>query len=881
MTIYFNPCYDSSVFLTAKDCGLGKAYYGKEAFLSELELRAGLTCAGVEHADRVIAYMEAMKSALDKAGAEGKTLFYAESFERDDFGTAELMLGWRDSLVKALWNGEAVGESEKIAVLSRIESSFNCPGVADRWRVILSEAAKRQIFRPSDRILVQCKADELEPSLRHLFDSINALYPTPIVEYHSQARPVSKDDQNFTANCRIFEFDNEYPAHEWIASQNLGENDVVAEADEALLGDMLHTLGKPGIGAADEGIGAVMRLLPLGIALFRYPADITCLQSYLQSPRTPLGRLHTKETKKDGTEYYLGAVRQLFDHICSEGGFGEKWDNILSNARYAWDGTLHEDEAYQTALQFIGMWEKSKDLPAGEARCSDVASFIKGLNHWAGGCIQPEGELNAQFQALQRNCGAMLRLLDNWSGETIPVEKLSRWASHICVPINISSDYARLGSMNVIGNVADIYSGAGRLIWFAATAENSIPYEYEFLSRSEIKALRDTGALIPDKEQMARFDKAYKLEGLSRCANVTIVTCKRISGVETVQSALLSEIAGCIPTTEGKPVSKTETHTVETDLGKKNVHKFDPKILEGFSRKAESYSSINTLLMSPVDYLLDYVKGYRQYGTEEVADLPTTEGNVAHAYIETLGEKCSYDPKAMLSMHHGEFDSLLDSVISEKGLLLCLEQNSLEEKSFRVGLQESVGTLLGIIIENGLTIVGFEHEITADIAPIGPVFAKIDCLLKDPSDGKYVILDFKYNSGKTYHRKIEQNRELQLAVYRKVVEKELGEVKFIGYYAIPRKTLFTPSNVLKDNPAVEEVPQEDAKDIFAMAARGYVFRWNQLKQGILEEGEGLPLVDLDYNSQSDLYSLEPDYDKPELKAKAYGDKNIVLKGGLK
>ena len=54
MTIYFNPRYDSSVFLTADDCGLGKTFSGKEALLGELELRAGLTCANIEHADRVI-----------------------------------------------------------------------------------------------------------------------------------------------------------------------------------------------------------------------------------------------------------------------------------------------------------------------------------------------------------------------------------------------------------------------------------------------------------------------------------------------------------------------------------------------------------------------------------------------------------------------------------------------------------------------------------------------------------------------------------------------------------------------------------------------------------------------------------------------------------
>ena len=884
MTINFNPRYDSSVFLTADDCGLGKAYYGKEALLRELELRAGLTCASIEHADRVIAYIEAMQAAQ-----EGSPLFYSESFERDDFGTAELMLGWRDALVKVGWDGKPAGESEKIRVLSLIESRFNCPGPADRWRRILEEAAKRPILRPSDHIIVQCPYEFLEPVMKHLFDSINALYESPVVEYHSVAAPITKDSK-----CKILEFDNEYPAHEWIASQALEDNDVVAEADEALLGDILHILGKPGIGAADEGIGAIMRLLPLGLSLFKYPADINSLQSYLQSPRSPLGKLYTQGEKKDGTPFWAPAVRQLYDHICSEGGFGKEWSDILDQATYAFDGTPLPVADRKKALKFIGMWEQSKDLDKGLAPTSGVVSFIKGLDNWAGCNVNPTSELNAQFLALQRHCGAMLRLLEGWKGDTIPVEKLTRWANHICVPINISTDYARLGSMNVVGNVADIFSSAKHLYWYAATTENEVGYEYDFLSPSEMQSLKAANVLLPDKEQMARLDKAYRLEGLSRCKDVTIVTCRRISGVETVQSALLAEISSCIPTEQGKPVDKTLTDKVEIDHGKAAVHRFDPKILEGFHRKAESYSSIDTLLMSPVDYLLDYVKSYRQYGTEEVADIATTEGTVAHAYIETLGQKCGFDPTTMMNLHNSSYDTLLNEVISENGLVLCLEENSLEEKSFRVGLRESVKTLLDIIIENGLVIEGFEYEITADIANIGPVYAKIDCLLKDPADGRFVIIDFKYNSGKTYFRKIEGNRELQLAVYRKVIETggyrededgnrtviDAGEVKVIGYYAIPRKTLFTPENTLVDNPAVEEVAQEDQKDIFEMAVKGYVFRWGQLEKGLLEESEGLPLADLDYAKQPDLYALEPDFDKRELKARAYGDKNITLKGGL-
>ncbi len=875
MTIYFNPRYDSSVFLKAEDCGLGKTFLGREALLGELELRAGLTAIEREHSDRVIAYMEAMAEAQDVAKAQGAApLFYSGSFALDDYGTAELMLGWRDALVKACWNGQAVGNSEKIRVLSLIEEHFCCPGSADRWRAMLSEAASRPILKPSDRIEVQCPEGTLDPVLKKLFDNINKHYVTPVVEYKSAAVPVGGK------SVSVIEFDNEYTAHEWIAAQELGENGVIAEADQALLGDMLRIQGKPGIGATDEGIGAVMRLLPLGLSLFACPPDIASLQSYLQSPRSPLGRLHTKIQKKDGTYAYPCVTGVLFDHLCSEGGFGHGWSDILDGAIYDSEGNELPDKDRRAALKFVGMWERSKSLPAGEAPVNEVIDFIKGLNKWAGANIRPDNRLNSQFQALQRQCGALLRLVKSCTEKAISVDRLKRWASHLCEPIDISSDYARLGSMNVVSNMADIFSSAEHLIWFASTTENGVPYDYDFLSPSEMRELQASGVLLADKEQAARSDKAYKLEGLSRCSKVTIVTCRRISGVETVQSALLAEISSCCHPVAGTPVGKTGTAEVKTDFGKKAVHTFDPAILDGFSRSCESYSSIESLLMSPADYLLDYLKGYRQYGIESVADVQTTEGNVAHAYIEALGEKCAHEPGAMKAMHATDYETILNEVISGKGLVLLTEANKLEEKSFRVSLKDSVGVLLDIITANRLDIVGFEHQITADLANIGPVIAKIDCLLKDPADGKYVIFDFKYNSGKTYERKIEQNRELQLAIYRKVVEKQLGEVKFIGYYAIPRKALYTPENTLKPDDHICEVEQTPM-DIFTMAAKGYVFRLNQLRQGILEEGEGLPLADFDYGRQSDLYALEPDYDNAELKARAFGDKNITLKGGLK
>ena len=53
--------------------------------------------------------------------------------------------------------------------------------------------------------------------------------------------------------------------------------------------------------------------------------------------------------------------------------------------------------------------------------------------------------------------------------------------------------------------------------------------------------------------------------------------------------------------------------------------------------------------------------------------------------------------------------------------------------------------------------------------------------------------------------------------------------------------------------------------------------------GLIEEGEGMELAYLQYQKDTisrQLYPLRPAYIDSALKTGSYGDKNIVLKGGL-
>ena len=68
-----------------------------------------------------------------------------------------------------------------------------------------------------------------------------------------------------------------------------------------------------------------------------------------------------------------------------------------------------------------------------------------------------------------------------------------------------------------------------------------------------------------------------------------------------------------------------------------------------------------------------------------------------------------------------------------------------------------------------------------------------------------------------------------------------------------------------------------------LATNSYSYRIKQIKSGIIEEGEKLELANLQYVKDSlseQLYPLRGDYNDNTLKTTSYGNKNIVLKGGL-
>lgn len=876
MKLIFNPFYDTKVYVKASVCVLGEKVVGPQGLLDELELRAGLTGRFLDNFQRAVLYSRAIKKAIESKA----DLFFAKSYEKDKLGTAIILLRWRDALVKIGWNKNMTG-SRRLCDLAMVEAHFDEKGEGDRWRQILEYAQNSALLNNDDSIEVTCKKDNLEPLYRQLFERIESkgckVCYTPM--------PINSDIHK---KADVYSFKNDIEMAEWLAQQTLGEDDVVVCNDTSILNLDLALNGKPQVDSSNNAIGAIMQIFTLGLELFNKPVNVNSLLAYLQLPATPLSAVYVKRQDSEGKDYYKSLRRALLAQLLEDNGISEKWNELINEAVYDYEGNdVSKSDKRKEALLFINQWEKVREQGDDcSVEKATVEEYLQQMKRWAKANLFDD-EKASQFNAIVGNCETMLLILED-EPETIKTHNLKLWASQIIRPVELDTVTARKGSFNVTDAVTNLHTGPKKMYWDCTMTEYRVSHELDFLTPGEIEVLKKNNIEVADRESLLKTKREMMLSALAKVQErIVMLECEVIGGVLPVEDPMATELrlGGELAAQQQAPnQDDMEEKPVEAASTKQNEYKVSPI---DFQRESESYSSLDELIQRPFDYVMDYILHLKEYGKAAMDDMDTLKGHVAHTYMEKLTDEGNRTVADMRNIHNTTFDAKLNRLVETNGALLQLEENDLEFKRFKSLLKNSVDILLDIIENNNLSIVGAEQRYEADIPDIGKMNATIDYVLTD-REGNYVILDFKWNEGKTYERKLVTNDALQLAVYRAVLEqylKDTGDnhkVSFMGYYVLPRHTLYTVYETMHHHD-IKVVEPEKNDDLMTLAANSYAYRMEQLKAGIIEEGEALALSDLQYTKDTatkGLYPLRQDYNDNSLKGNSYGNKNIVLKGGL-
>ena len=877
LKLIFSPYYDGNCYAGNPDknqCVLGTKYVGPLGLLDELELRAGMSRGETSPMQRAIAYCDAVHKVLDSKPSSDP--FYQQSFENDPLGVAQQLLRWRDALCMAGWNKntklpDSLSEDGKkrLEDLQAVEAHFGSIGVGERWHQLLN--ADLDALLPKDLIIeVDMKMDLLPPVIREVLEKTDRAKESEAV-----VNLGSKTLSDFAGNFTLCQFPEQNDAYQWAATQTEFTPDVYVNEDNFTFNQVLKSVGKPLVAANIQGsVPEMSQLLKLGVALFRQPVNLTHLTNYLGVFRHPI----QWKTRSD-----------LRYKIQKDGGFKSVTNKNGKLIPFS-DSTINDTVS---APDFWGMWEK-KHTSNGNVPTKDVTAFCDALLDWLKKAKQVAAieldnnpnfgvQLSSQLAVLENQTQYLKAYLSDITD--ISNDELDKLVASICQGDSVQTDYARLGSCDMLKDIKGLAVSGKTVMWMDCVRKPRPRYEYAFLNPADIKMLQAEDLLIPDASlEMKASDFAEKL-AVSRANTIIALMPQRKDGERTEENLIITELRALDSSTtinSGKKVklpAEAITSFTPKDIAPQeveykirnkkllnNIDKPDPKAVPGthsshtagYQREHESYSSLSQLINYPFDYLLEYIFNLKE---DDSSNLSQIEGNVAHEVVNELvaisTQNKNIDTNKFISLckRRSDVKKLIETTIKNRGAELLLPENQMEKNSFvRTLSQQTIPTLAKIIEENNLEVAGSEET---HIKPITIKNTKrkktvfnlksiIDFVLKKTEEGKptkYYIFDFKWTTKpKERKEELEECKELQLALYKKILEKVYGVgcVEMYGYYLLKQTKLLTTYPYLLQNDAIEVVPQKASYNIFEQAAESYRERIRNLKGGFIEEGEDMP-----------------------------------------
>ena len=850
MKIHYSPSYDGDIFLGDSPKALGETYVGNAGLLQQLQLRAGIRKDPKPGVEREADYHNAMMKHISGT-------FFEKAAKADPIGVAGKLLGWRDALVMAGWDGTCNNANAvKVMALAEIEKDFHSIGTADCWREVRDVYSKENPrLGEVESIEVNTAWTEIPHLIQQTLDSIKG-NGTEVIRTMDDTKG---EHQLAPDRIKYVEFDDVNDAYEWFARiKELPEGTCVVNRDNVQLNHTLYTWNKPlAHSSLKDSNPQLLQLLKLSMSIFSRPLNINNLVSYLMLPMSPIpGKLR----------YSL--ARQLMAH----GGFGDKVKREDGQVRDDWEEIIEtfpflgkdgndspQARAVAKAKKLPFLEPIRKDYSGGIGK-QELTGYVENLQKWIMGHYADEAlpaDRKAQLYELTTYFTSLRTALDTLE-DKIDYAEIEKLMLQIYRPMNYSLQSAQAGSANIINDVRALAADAGTLIWLDCQAED-IEYDpYEFLSETEMDYLVEMGCLFPYFPQHLQNCRQEKLQALGRCKNIILVRSKYNGTTRLGEHPMVAEARYAFKQA-GREFAAVDAYslfpTVDVSRPENNVDVLQPvKALElgkiDYPGRKESNTSIDNLIQLPFNYLMQYVAKLPTPDDQQLSDVHITKGLMAHHFFEHITKDANCELVEMRKKTEDEFDKRMENAIDATGLIMRLPENASELNEFRTQLKGSMLALIEIMVAKDWTPVGCEMAFPEndndclDLDGIGKFGARLDYLVKQGDD--YVIIDFKWSYSKSYGEKLQGNTAIQLELYRQAVLKtyEGENVAGVAYYLMPLKQLVTTDfDAIPGSRLIKHIEPSTEKNLFEQIKASYKFRMEELHKGHIEEAEMMTVHD--------------------------------------
>ena len=865
--------FDAKVVNTAGLCGI-------------IRLHAGICSKVKEYGTRFVDYYAAMKKFM----AKNPKNTLAASFKIDSLNTAKKCLEWRDTLAAAGWTKASPAPTERMKVLSGVEEFFDDKSAGEELLELIAQveggctlpeleihtSSYYEDFSPAEvRLLnaliergVTFKADDKK------LESNNISKVLSILE-GGKGIKLDSNDESF----EIWKFAERDEAIKYLSLLDATDFDVWINADNKEFDNWQKLEGKKTSGSEISGIPQTAELLAIGLTMFERPLNLYNIVEWLNTSINPL------------SDYFR---KKLAEKICKSGGYYNDGCRAFINKQI---------EEYPDLKEKIEKFLPDINQPYFEETDIEVAAikaFVQNLRKWCAQKIALNKDGNAAVDQLGyviNQADTLLLLLEEIGETAIPYSSIEAMSSIILNNVSMKQYSAQAGCKNIINSYADFCDEADKTIWcdFYQSGDSG-KLTYSFLSPIEKEAFQESLSLWDTLKERDYLRKLLLTPFAKTKKKLVLVTIDKIGSAPAPKSPVYIQLEKYFadkkkPNDFSKNLLKpfVKEKSLDAALSKAikkidNRMESDQEFIE-IKNKAfikdnwseyQSSTSLESLIPHPLDYVLDTYVAFKSNALDQLNDLSTTKGKVAHKVIQLLfspkkEEKDSGTPAYIRTQIDKHFDEIFEDTVQSEGAILLTKDSKFELQQFKKQLSASLEGLLKGISENKLRVVaceksvGYQQEKDSDKVIrhgfIGDLDTKgfIDMQLEDPEGNPY-IFDFKWTTSDRHAQKLKENKSIQLALYKELIEQETKrKVKAVAYYLLPLARFVSTSD-LKGAINLSHILIESeraSKDLLKEIQNSYKYRKEEILSGKLEETAGWAKEDITYEQQRDDLGLLP------------------------
>lgn len=844
---------------TRPQTSLGHVTVGPGTFLSILETQLGLPCPSVPPATRMVQY----RACLHKCDSAKR--FYHKSFIIDNLSVAKTLLNWRDEWYMAGWDGpfskgvsKRLGDMADVEVIAQKEVSLS---IGQRLRAVL-EALQNRKTQIEKIELVDTLAD-----FPHLWQQVLSRFELTELQIDKRP-PVSKKNTDLGKLQQALTDLNQKNSSKLEKVKLSGDESVTVltarskEVSARILADHIKSndqksdlaliSGQEGvlIDEALEGVDEarcgfkkssnwrpVLQVLPLAMSLLWEPLDPQLLLQFLNHPVGPLPkRYRTKlasavlKSPGIGGRVWQEALREIMSHENNERKVDKKKLREIRQKIDFWvAGSRFNQETGVPITILVDRCEKIAEW-LGKMRWVDAASpnqvlYINAYNQTRDLCQAIEHLAAQGLKAVRQT--QMNRLLD----------EVTRGGA------SVTDRCSECGHVPATDSPAAFVDGFDEVVWWDF-AMPVLPRLYPW-TRSERSVLAAHDVMLQSMDDKLEYEAKTWLRPVLSAKNRIMFVIHHSDEenhplwdqMNTCADGWLEIDAEKLVLAGGKVA---ELNVKSTTVDYRPLPAFrrwwkikDAKLLA--KREQESYSSLDTFVKSPYQWVLKYKAGLKEGSLAALPSGNLLKGSLVHRLIEDFFTENTNWGKLGDKQVGKWLKSKVPTLLEQEGAVLLRPGQTVEREAFTRTASRALRALVYALKVAEIKTVAVESYESGKFIG-GRLNGYIDMLLADGKN-RETVLDVKWSGNKYRREDLKNNRHLQLAVYAHLRKQKKRSPHWPpqAYFVIDDAQILAQDNGCFPTAVLYPADNgETTRDLWKRFEASWKWRRGQLDKGLIE-----------------------------------------------